>query len=161
MLRILTGATSSLVYKLTETSSLAQSLVSASEDGLRPVREDILMPHGKICYLEIPANRAEDSARFYSEIFGWKVRKRGDGNLAFDDTGGVSGTWVEEEDRTPDERTRTYIMVDSITESLKRIERAGGKVVTQRTDIGKDMGTFAAFTDPVGNEFGLYEEPKR
>jgi uncharacterized protein len=29
-----------------------------------------------------------------SEIFGWTVRKRGDGNLAFDDTGGVSGTWV-------------------------------------------------------------------
>jgi len=26
------------------------------------------MPHGKICYLEIPANRAEDSARFYSDI---------------------------------------------------------------------------------------------
>jgi predicted enzyme related to lactoylglutathione lyase len=49
------------------------------------------MPHGKICYLEIPANRAEDSARFYSDIFGWKVRERGDGNLVFDDTGGVSG----------------------------------------------------------------------
>jgi predicted enzyme related to lactoylglutathione lyase len=47
------------------------------------------MPHGKICYLEIPAKRAEDSARFYSEIFGWKVRERGDGNLAFDGTGGV------------------------------------------------------------------------
>jgi uncharacterized protein len=51
------------------------------------------MAHGKICYLEIPANRAEDSARFYSDIFGWKVRERGDGNLAFDDTGSVSGTW--------------------------------------------------------------------
>ena len=59
------------------------------------------MPHGKICYLEIPANRAEDSARFYSDIFGWKVRERGDGNLAFDDTGCVSGTWVKESDRTP------------------------------------------------------------
>jgi predicted enzyme related to lactoylglutathione lyase len=57
------------------------------------------MPHGKICYLEIPANRAEDSARFYSDIFGWKVRERGDGNLVFDDPGGVSGTWVEESDR--------------------------------------------------------------
>ena len=87
------------------------------------------MPHGKICYLEIPANRAEDSARFYSDIFGWKVRERGDGNLAFDDAGGVSGTWVKEGDRTPDERTRAYIMVDSITDSLKRIEEAGGKVV--------------------------------
>lgn len=117
------------------------------------------MPHGKICYLEIPANRAEDSAQFYSDIFGWKVRKRGDGNLAFDDTGGVSGTWVKESDRTPDERTRTYIMVNSIAESLQRIENAGGKVITPRTDIGSNMGAFAVFTDPVGNEFGLYQEP--
>src|SRR4026208_2528506 len=119
------------------------------------------MPHGKICYLEIPANRAEDSARFHADIFGWKVRERGDGNLAFDDPGGVSGTWVQEGDRTPEEGTRTYIMVDSIPESLQRIERGGGKVVTQRTEIGEGMGAFAAFIDPVGNEFGLYEEPKR
>ena len=88
------------------------------------------------------------------------MRERGDGNLAFDDSAGVSGTWVKESDRTPDERTRTYIMVDSITESLKQIESAGGKVVTPRTDIGQGLGAFAAFTDPVGNEFGLYEEPK-
>ena len=119
------------------------------------------MPHGKICYLEIPANGAEDSARFYSDIFGWNVRERGDGNLAFDDAGGVSGTWVKEADRTPDERTRTYIMVDNITESLRQIEAAGGKVVTPRTEIGNSLGAFAAFTDPVGNEFGLYEEPKQ
>jgi len=119
------------------------------------------MPHGKICYLEIPANRAEDAARFYSNIFGRKVRERGDGNLAFDDTGSVSGTWVKEGDRTPDERTRIYIMVDSISDSLKRIGQAGDKVVTPRTDIGRNMGAFAAFTDPVGDEFGLYEEPKR
>jgi predicted enzyme related to lactoylglutathione lyase len=119
------------------------------------------MPHGKICYLEIPANRAEDSARFYSEIFGWKVRERGDGNLAFDDAdGGVSGTWVKESDRTPDERTRTYIMVDNIADSLRQIESAGGRVLTPRTDIGPQMGAFAAFADPVGNEFGLYEEPR-
>ena len=99
--------------------------------------------------------------RFHSEIFGWEVRQRGDGNLAFDDTGGVSGTWVKEADRTPDERTRTYIMVDSISDSLKRIEAAGGKVVTPRTDIGPNVGAFAAFTDPAGNEFGLYEEPRK
>ena len=53
------------------------------------------MSHGKICYLEIPANTAEASAEFYSTIFG-----------------------------------------------------AG-------------MGAFAVFADPVGNEFGLYEEPRR
>ena len=119
------------------------------------------MSHGKICYLEIPAKTAEASADFYSTIFGWKVRKRGDGALAFDDSGCVSGTWVKESDRTPDERTRTYIMVDSITDTLKHIQTAGGRVLTPRTDIGPGMGAFAAFTDPVGNEFGLYEEPSR
>ena len=119
------------------------------------------MSHGKICYLEIPANRAEDSARFYADIFGWKVRERGDGNLAFDDSGSVSGTWVKEADRTPDERTRVYIMVDSIAEVLEQVEAAGGKTLTKHTEIGPGMGAFAAFADPVGNEFGLYEEPPK
>lgn len=119
------------------------------------------MPHGKICYLEIPANAAEDSANFYSRLFGWKVRKRGDGELAFDDTGGVSGTWVKDSDRTPDERTRIYILVDAIADTLTQIEAAGGRVLTPRTEIGQGLGAFAVFADPVGNAFGLYEEPRR
>src|SRR3954471_6040579 len=119
------------------------------------------MAHGKICYLEIPAKTAEASAEFYSSIFGWKVKKRGDGALAFDDGGEVSGTWVKEGDRTPDERTRTYIMVDDITDTLRQIEAAGGRVLKPRTAIGSGMGAFAIFADPVGNEFGLYEEPGR
>jgi hypothetical protein len=117
------------------------------------------MPHGKICYLEIPAKTAQASADFYSSIFGWEVRKRGDGQLAFDDAGGVSGTWVKESDRTPDERTRTYIMVDDIAKTLKQIEKEGGRVLQGRTVIASGMGAFAIFADPVGNEFGLYEEP--
>ena len=119
------------------------------------------MSHGKICYLEIPANTAEASAEFYSSIFGWKVRTRGDGELAFDDPAGVSGTWVKESDRTPDEQTRIYIMVDAISETLSTIEAAGGRIITPRKEIGPDMGAFAVFADPVGNEFGLYEEPRR
>jgi predicted enzyme related to lactoylglutathione lyase len=117
------------------------------------------MSHGKICYLEIPAQTAQASADFYTSIFGWTVRKRGDGELAFDDTAGVSGTWVKASDRTPDERTRTYIMVDDIDKTLKQIEKKGGRVLTGRTAIGSGMGAFAIFADPVGNEFGLYEEP--
>ena len=119
------------------------------------------MSHGKICYLEIPAITAEASANFYRSIFGWTVRKRGDGELAFDDAGGVSGTWVKESDRTPDEQTRVYIMVDDISDTLKKIEAAGGRVLTPRRDIAPGSGAFAVFADPAGTEFGLYEEPKR
>src|SRR5690349_17183912 len=119
------------------------------------------MPHGKICYLEIPAKTSESSAEFYSRIFGWTSRARGDGNLAFDDTGCVSGTWVKEADRTPDERTRVYIMVDVIADTLRPIQAAGGRVLTRRTKSRPGMRAFAASADPVRNEFGLYDESDR
>jgi predicted enzyme related to lactoylglutathione lyase len=115
------------------------------------------MSHGKICYLEIPANAPADSAKFYSELFGWKVRPRGDGALAFDDTGGVSGTWVAEKDRTPGEQMRTYIMVDDIDATMKKIEASGGRITTKKTAV-PGGGWFAIFNDPVGVEFGLYQD---
>ena len=51
-------------------------------------------------------------------------------------------------------------MVDVIADTLERIVAAGGRVLTPRTDIGVGLGAFAVFADPVGNEFGLYEEPR-
>jgi len=51
--------------------------------------------------------------------------------------------------------------VDNISDTLKQITSAGGRVLTPRKEIGPNMGAFAIFADPVGNEFGLYEEPRR
>lgn len=52
------------------------------------------LANGKICYIDVPAADIARSAEFYQRIFGWKVRRRGDGSTAFDDTTGqVSGTW--------------------------------------------------------------------
>ena len=51
--------------------------------------------NGKICYVEIPAENVAESSKFYADVFGWKLRTRGDGSVAFDDgVGQVSGTWV-------------------------------------------------------------------
>ena len=51
--------------------------------------------NGKICYIELPAADIARAAEFYKKVFGWNIRKRGDGRVAFDDTTGeVSGTWV-------------------------------------------------------------------
>ncbi|HEV8122205.1 MAG TPA: VOC family protein [Candidatus Polarisedimenticolia bacterium] len=118
------------------------------------------MPHGKICYVEIHASNVEDSSAFYRGVFGWTVRTRGDGALAFDDTGCVSGSWVKDGGKNANPRARVYIMVDDIAATLGRIEASGGRVLTPRTDIAPGSGAFAVFADPAGAEFGLYEEPK-
>ena len=51
--------------------------------------------NGKICYIEMPATDVARSAEFYRRVFGWNVRRRGDGRTAFDDTTGeVSGASI-------------------------------------------------------------------
>src|ERR1700736_3805352 len=69
--------------------------------------------NGKICYIEMPAVDIARSADFYTRVFGWTVRQRGDGATAFDDgVGQVSGTWLV--GRPPASRPGllVYLMVD-------------------------------------------------
>ena len=115
--------------------------------------------HGKICYVEIPATDVEESAKFYSSVFGWKTRKRGDGATAFDDTvNQVSGAWVT--GRQPfsgNPGVLVYIMVSNADETVRKIEEHGGQIVQP---IGVDHPEITArFKDPAGNVFGIYEEP--
>lgn len=119
------------------------------------------MPDGKICYLEIPATDIDASARFYGEVLGWKVRTRGDGQRAFDDTtGAVSGSWVVGRPPSREPGMLTYVMVDSIDATLRKVAEAGGKVATPPTRIGAAGDAYATILDPAGNLLGLYQEPQ-
>lgn len=41
--------------------------------------------NGKICYVAMPASDIQRSAEFYEKVFGWRIRNRGDGSIAFND----------------------------------------------------------------------------
>ena len=113
--------------------------------------------NGKICYIELPASDIARSADFYGRVFGWNIRRRGDGRMACDDAfGGVSGTWVV--GRPPsDPGLLTYIMVDSVAATLDAIVGNGGEVVQP---IGADAPEITArFRDAGGNVMGLYQQP--
>lgn len=115
--------------------------------------------NGKICYIEIPSTEIARSSEFYKQVFGWKLRKRGDGAVAFDDgVGQVSGTWVT--GRPPSEKPGllVYIMVDSVAATVEAITAAGGEIVQP---IGADAREITArFSDPGGNVIGLYQQPE-
>lgn len=114
------------------------------------------MPNGKICYVLLPAKDPQDSARFYAAVFGWNVRKRGDGALAFDDaTGQVSGSFVT--DKRPSEPGLLfYVMVDDIDATVRLVEQHGGKL---EQPVSRSREIIATFRDPGGNLIGLYQEP--
>jgi len=115
--------------------------------------------NGKICYIEMPATDLERSAGFYQRVFGWNIRKRGDGSTAFDDgVGEVSGTWVLGRPASETPGLLVYIMVDSVAAILDSIVANGGQIVQP---IGADAPEITArFRDPGGNVIGLYQQPE-
>lgn len=116
--------------------------------------------NGKICYIEIPALDVQRSADFYTAVFGWKVRKRGDGATAFDDTvGEVSGAWVTGRPPHSQPGLLIYIMVDSVAATVDAVVAHGGFIAQP---IGVDAPEITArFRDPAGNVIGLYQDPSR
>lgn len=112
--------------------------------------------HGKICYIELPALDVPKSSAFYSALFGWKTRTRGDGSLAFDDAiGQVSGTWVTGRPSSGTPGILIYIMVNSVEKTLAAVTANGGEIAMPLTEIGPMV--IARLRDPAGNVLGLYE----
>jgi predicted enzyme related to lactoylglutathione lyase len=118
------------------------------------------MANGKICYIEMPATDIARSAEFYKRVFGWQIRRRGDGSTAFDDTTGeVSGTWLLGRPPASAPGFLIYIMVDSVEAAVKAVVANGGEIVQP---IGADAPEITArFRDPGGNVIGLYQEPAK
>ena len=124
-------------------------------------KEKVMPPtfaNGKICYIEMPATDIARSSEFYKRVFGWNIRKRGDGSIAFDDTTGqVSGAWVIGRPPGGKPGLLLYIMVDSVAATADTIVANGGEIVQP---IGADAPEITArFRDPGGNVIGLYQQP--
>lgn len=132
-----------------------------------------------VVHFEIPSDNLERTKKFYTELFGWKMEKMpGTGQREYwtfyttsNDKGGrnnsnsaegsssseqrtVSGGMMERQ--MPQEPIMIYIGVDSVTEYSNKVERLGGRVIKQKTDV-PGYGWFAICTDTENNGFALCE----
>jgi uncharacterized protein len=121
----------------------------------------------KVVHFEIPVDDADRARGFYGTVFEWGLQPM----EGYDYTLALT-TPIDEKTQTPTEpgaingglRARTaetptpriVIHVDSIDESLKRIEAQGGTTVSPRAEM-PGMGAYAYFKDTEGNLIGLWE----
>jgi len=123
----------------------------------------------KVVHFEITIDDQERAKEFYSSVFDWDLMDNDMGNgvsyttattVPIDDKmmpkepGAINGGFTGKSKETPS--PVITIGVDSIDDTLKKVEAGGGKIVTPRTPI-PDMGAFAYFTDSEGNTMGLWE----
>ena len=121
----------------------------------------------KVVHFEIPVDDADRARGFYSSVFEWGLQPMEE----YDYTLAIT-TPVDEKTQMPTEpgainggltpRTaeipapRIVINVDSIDESLKKIEAEGGTTLAPRAEM-PGMGAYAHFKDTEGNVIGLWE----
>ncbi|SRR5579884_926345 len=116
--------------------------------------------HGAFSYLQIPAINARQSAIFYEQVFGWKIRERDTDHPRFDDgTGQVSGAWVTDQAISREPGLLLYIYVDAIDNAIEQIKAQGGEIVKAPFPEGNLW--VATFRDPAGNVLGLFQDGPR
>ena len=115
------------------------------------------MPRG--IHFEIEADKPEQLAQFYEQVFGWKFEKwAGPMDYWMIMTGenepGIDGGLLK---RTETSQPVNTIGVSSIDEHLKKIEENKGTIIVPKKAI-PGIGWTALFKDIEGNIFGLMEE---
>lgn len=115
------------------------------------------MSKRNIVHVEIPSANVESAAKFYQALFGWKIQPIPEMNYTMWEAGNGDeyGGFPLVSDDNPAGQVLIYIDSDDIDADLKNVQKLGGKVLTQKTEI-PGMGWFGVFIDPTGNVLGLY-----
>jgi predicted enzyme related to lactoylglutathione lyase len=123
----------------------------------------------KVVHFEITFDDHQRAKDFYGSVFDWELSDNdmGDGavyttatTVPIDDQmrpkepGAINGGFTGRSSDTPS--PVITVGVDSIDETLKKVEAGGGSTITPRTPI-PNMGAFAYFKDCEGNVMGLWE----
>jgi predicted enzyme related to lactoylglutathione lyase len=115
------------------------------------------MSKRNIVHVEIPAVNVDGAGKFYQDLFGWKIQPVPEMNYTMweagegDEYGGFPLVSVD----NPAGQVLVYIASDDIDADLKKVEKLGGKVLHQKTEI-PGMGWFGVFQDPTGNVLAVY-----
>jgi uncharacterized protein len=120
----------------------------------------------KVVHFEIPFDNKARAMKFYADTFDWKLTDMPQMNYVMAQTvavneeqmptepGAINGGLFERPKDAP--HPTLYIDVKSIDEALKKVQAAGGKVVTPKTPI-PGMGAYARIADTEGNTIGLFQ----
>jgi predicted enzyme related to lactoylglutathione lyase len=120
----------------------------------------------KVVHFEIPFENKQRAMKFYTQSFGWQLTDMPEMQYVMARTvdvdekqmpkepGAINGGLFERPKDVPS--PTLYVGVDSVDATVKKVQAAGGKVVTARTPI-PGMGAYARVTDTEGNVIGLFE----
>lgn len=126
----------------------------------------------KVVHFEVPADDVARAQKFYTEVFGWQIKKfdmpgmeyYGVHTVATDEKGmpqemgGINGGMMKRSH--PEEQPVLVINVKDLDATVAKATSMGAKVVMPKMPIA-DMGLYARIVDTEGNVIGVWQDLKK
>jgi len=122
-----------------------------------------------VVHFEMPYDDRTRMAKFYESAFGWQTQLLAEdmGNYVLatttetDETGpkrpgAINGGFFPKQPDWPAQHPSIVIAVEDITDSVKRVSEAGGKVLGEPMEI-PGVGHYVSFTDTEGNRVSMLQ----
>jgi predicted enzyme related to lactoylglutathione lyase len=117
------------------------------------------MPNS-VTHFEIFAEDTARLAQFYRDLFDWNIEKAPGLDYFRIETGppedhSIGGGLLNRPIPGPRSWVH-YVLVDSLDQTIERVQRLGGKLLRPKTAVPK-TAWYAVVEDPEGNIFAVYE----
>lgn len=118
--------------------------------------KDPFKTNGAVSWTELCTNEPEKAKKFYGDLFGWKYEEMpmptGEGTYNVITAGGITFGGIM---KTPEKYKEmppmwgSYVTVEDVEKTAKKVVELGGKILTPPTDI-PGTGSFICIQDPTG-----------
>ena len=125
-----------------------------------------MIAHNVVGWFEIPVQDMDRAVKFYESVFDLKLERHQMGPLdmawfpGVPESIGASGSLVHSPGNyeASDKGVLIYFTAFSgdLSIELSRVEKAGGKVLRQKTQIAPDVGYMGLFLDSEGNRIAVH-----
>ena len=123
-----------------------------------------------VVHFEMPYEDPKRMTSFYATAFGWETKMMGEdsGNYVLATTtpisesgrpvapGAINGGFYPKKKDWPAQYPSVVIAVDDIRESMKKVAKAGGKVLGEPAEI-PGVGRYVSFHDTEGNRVSMLQ----
>ncbi len=133
-----------------------------------------MIPMNPVVHFEMPAKDRKRMSEFYNKTFGWKTHQLGpemydyvvvhtgetDENNMIQKPGMINGGFFQATEDPLSNVPSVVIAVENIEEHVKKVEAAGGKILTPIMPI-PGTGRFVSFMDTEGNRVSMLQPLER
>jgi predicted enzyme related to lactoylglutathione lyase len=123
-----------------------------------------------VVHFEFPTDDRKRISSFYKKAFGWKTKMLGKKNESYvlattapsdkdgrpKETARINGGFYTRKDNMPSQHPSVVIAVDDIQAAMKRVTKAGGRVLGEPVEI-PGYGLYVSFLDTENNRVSIME----